>query len=254
MEPRSSLGPAQAGSGPVPSAARSGSRDPQARVGGDPLEPEPAVPELIVADRRWHALVPGSGRVVARAARLGGGAGSVLLTTDSAVRRLNARHRGQNHATNVLTFETAPGMAGGNIVLAFGVVRREARAAGRHAAHHLAHLVLHGALHLRGHDHHGAGEARRMELREAWLLHRMGVPNPWRVAGAAAESTGMEARRGGAAPRRGGAWEAMHRVRGAGLQGTGDVLSGRTKPGCFVLRGETNRGAGRGRVLPGVTR
>ncbi|MGI4975503.1 MAG: rRNA maturation RNase YbeY [Janthinobacterium lividum] len=138
------------------------------------------MPEVIVADRRWHALVRGSGRIVARAAQLGGGAGSVLLTTDRVVRRLNARHRGQDHATNVLTFEAGPGTAG-DIVLALGVVRREAGAAGRRASHHLAHLVLHGALHLRGHDHHGAGEARRMEMREAWLLHRMGVPNPWRV-------------------------------------------------------------------------
>ncbi len=136
-------------------------------------------PELIVADRRWHRLVPGARLVVARAARLGGGAGSVLLTTGGAVRRLNARYRGRNASTNVLTFEAAVGEPGGDIVLAFDVVRHEAQAAGRRPAHHLAHLVLHGALHLRGHDHHGAGEARRMELREAWLLARMRVPNPW---------------------------------------------------------------------------
>ena len=209
----------------------------------------PIAPEVIVADRRWHALVPKSGRVVARAARLGGGAGSVLLTTDSEVRRLNARHRGRNHATNVLTFEAPPGMAGGDIVLALGVVRREARAAGRRAAHHLAHLVLHGALHLRGHDHHGAGEARRMELREAWLLHRMGVPNPWRMAGVTAGSTGAE--RGGAATPSAGAWAP---TRGGDGVGVGGVPRGMTRPGWSVLRGGTNRGFGQGRVLPGVTR
>ncbi len=182
---------------------------------------EAVVPEVIVADRRWHALVRGSGRVVARAARLGGGAGSVLLTTDQAVRRLNARHRGENHATNVLTFEAGPG-TDGDIVLALGVVRREAAAAGRTAAHHLAHLVLHGALHLRGHDHHGAGEARRMELREAWLLHRMGVPNPWRVGARTAGAGGIAAR-------------------GAGVPSGG--LAG---PGFRALRGGTERGAVRG--------
>ncbi len=259
MEPRSSLGPAQAGSNRAPAAAGSGGRDPQACVDADPLEPGPAacgagVPELIVADRRWHGLVPGSGRVVARAARLGGGAGSVLLTTDLAVRRLNARHRGQNHATNVLTFEAAPGTAGGDIVLALGVVRREAAAARRQAAHHLAHLVLHGALHLRGHDHHGAGEARRMELREAWLLHRMGVPNPWRVGRAAAGSAGPGAGRGGAAAMRGGARMPRQGAGGAGPRGVGHVLSGVTESGCSVPRGVTDRARGRGRVLPGVTR
>ncbi len=213
MEPRSSSGPASAGPGGGTAA-----------VGVS--VPEVPVPDVIVADRRWHALVRGSGRVVARAARLGGGAGSVLLTTDRAVRRLNARHRGEDHATNVLTFEAGPG-TGGDIVLALGVVRREAGAAGRRPAHHLAHLVLHGALHLRGHDHHGAGEARRMELREAWLLHRMGVPNPWRVGGRAAgpgiarSETRLGARdvarsgRGAAASgSSGGAMVRIHRVGG----------------------------------------
>jgi probable rRNA maturation factor len=37
--------------------------------------------------------------------------------------------------------------------------------------------VVHGALHLRGFLHDAPGEARRMETR---LLHRLGIPNPWR--------------------------------------------------------------------------
>ena len=98
-----------------------------------------------------------------------------MLASDLTVRRLNARHRGRNKPTNVLTFGS------GDIVLALGVVRREARAQGRRAAHHLAHLVVHGALHLQGHDHDDPADARRMEMEEARLLHRMGVPNPWRA-------------------------------------------------------------------------
>ena len=76
----------------------------------------------------------------------------------------------------VLTFAT------GDVILALGVVRREARAAGRRPSHHLAHLVVHGALHLQGHDHGLPGDARRMEMAETRLLHRMGVPDPWRTA------------------------------------------------------------------------
>lgn len=98
----------------------------------------------------------------------------MVLASDREVKRLNARHRGRNKPTNVLTFD------GGDIVLALGVVRREARDAGLRPAHHLAHLVVHGALHLDGHDHHNAGETRRMEMAEARLLHGIGVPNPWR--------------------------------------------------------------------------
>jgi probable rRNA maturation factor len=44
----------------------------------------------------------------------------------------------------------------------------------------MAHLVVHGALHLRGYDHHEAGDARRMEMAEARILHLLGVPNPWK--------------------------------------------------------------------------
>lgn len=147
--------------------------DPDSRRGPASAGPLDAV--VITADKRWRRLVPGAEAVAVRAARAAGGAGAVVLSSDTAVRRLNARHRGQNKPTNVLTFDS------GDIVLALGVVRREARAAGRRPAHHLAHLVVHGALHLRGHDHNQPGDARRMEMAESRLLHRMGVPNPWRT-------------------------------------------------------------------------
>ncbi len=142
--------------------------------GGQPFGAGP-VP-VLVADPAWRRMVPQVERLAARAAMAAGGVGTVVLASDGAVKRLNARHRGRNKPTNVLTFE------GGDVVLAAGVVRREAAAAGRRTAHVLAHLVVHGALHLRGHDHGGAGEARRMELREARILHGLRVPNPWRRA------------------------------------------------------------------------
>jgi len=139
------------------------------------------VADILVMDRRWHRLVPQLTRLVRRAAAAGGGAGAIVLDRDLRVKRLNARHRGRNKPTNVLTFETPHGMPGGDIILALETVRREAMAAGRRPAHHLAHLVVHGALHLRGHDHHGVGEARRMEMQEARILHGLGVPNPWKA-------------------------------------------------------------------------
>lgn len=134
--------------------------------------------EVIVAEPAWRRLVPRAAAVALRAALAAGAAGTVVLAGDRVVRRLNARHRGRNKPTNVLTY-TAPV---GEIILALGVVRREAAAAARPPAHHLAHLVVHGALHLAGHDHHRAGEARRMEQTETRILHRLGVPNPWKRA------------------------------------------------------------------------
>ncbi len=133
---------------------------------------------VIVAEPAWRRLVPHADSVAARAARAAGAHGTVVLATDRTVRRLNARHRRQNKSTNVLTY-TAPAP---EMLLALGVVRREAEAAGRRPAHHLAHLVVHGALHLAGHDHHHPGDARRMELAEARILHKLGVPNPWKRA------------------------------------------------------------------------
>lgn len=133
---------------------------------------------MIVAEPAWRRLVPRAAALAARAARAAGASATVVLAGDRTVQRLNARHRGRNKPTNVLTYE----MPAPEMILALGVVRREAAAASRRPAHHLAHLVVHGALHLAGHDHLQAGEARRMELAEARILHRLRVPNPWKRA------------------------------------------------------------------------
>jgi probable rRNA maturation factor len=130
---------------------------------------------VILDDPAWRRAIPTVARQVARAAAAGGGAGTVMLSSDRAVRVLNRTHRGIDKPTNVLTFEGS-----GDIVVAYGTVRREARAARRRLSDHLAHLVVHGALHLGGEDHLKVGEARRMELLEARILHRLRVPNPWK--------------------------------------------------------------------------
>ena len=136
--------------------------------------------QVYVADAAWRRMLGDAERVVRRAGAVSSLSGSVVLASDRAVKRLNAQFRGRNKPTNVLTFEpNGPGEIG-EIVLASGVVAREARAAGKSVRAHLAHLVIHGALHLRGHGHEGAGEARRMEMVEARLLGRLGLPNPWK--------------------------------------------------------------------------
>jgi probable rRNA maturation factor len=135
-------------------------------------------PEIIVADPAWHKSIPGARGIAKRAAQAAGMAGTVVLASDRDVKTLNARHRGRNKPTNVLTYELpAP-----EVILALGVVKREAADQGRRAAHHLAHLVVHGALHLQGEDHEHPGDARRMEMAETRILHRIGVPNPWKRA------------------------------------------------------------------------
>ena len=136
---------------------------------------------IMVDDPAWRRAIVQPERIARRVLQRLGSDASVVLASDRVVRLLNARHRGRNKPTNVLTFEPpAPGMAG-EIVLALGTVRREARESGKRPSAHLAHLVAHGVLHLRGHDHHAPGEARAMEMAETRALARLGWPNPWRV-------------------------------------------------------------------------
>ena len=97
--------------------------------------------------------MPRAETLAARAMCATGHRGVVVLADDRTVHRLNARDRARNKPTNVLTYEpSGPGLPG-QIILAAGVVRREAIAASRRPAYHMAHLVVHGALHLAGHDH-----------------------------------------------------------------------------------------------------
>ncbi|HEY1856734.1 rRNA maturation RNase YbeY [Acidocella sp.] len=129
----------------------------------------------MVTERRWHAHVRDIPRLVARAMQEADCDADVVLTDDRTIKQLNARDRGKNKPTNVLTYEQPA-----EILLGLGVVRREALAAGKSVAAHLTHLLIHGALHLQGHDHHHVGDARRMEAEEAKLLARLGVANPWK--------------------------------------------------------------------------
>ncbi len=131
--------------------------------------------DLMILERRWHGYVRDVAAVVRRALRAAGCGADVVLTDDRTIKRLNGRDRGRNKPTNVLTYEQPP-----EILLGLGVVCAEARAAGRSVAAHLTHLLIHGALHLAGHDHHRAGDARRMEAEETKILARLGFKNPWK--------------------------------------------------------------------------
>jgi probable rRNA maturation factor len=105
---------------------------------------------------------------------------AILLTDDASVRDLNARFRGQDKATNVLSFP-APQASGslGDIAVAFGVTAREAQAQGKPLAAHLQHLVVHGVLHLLGYDHLEDAEAEAMEAEERRILAGLGVADPY---------------------------------------------------------------------------
>lgn len=109
---------------------------------------------------------------------------SLLFCDDAAIRRLNADWRGQDKATNVLSFPAGGGALPGvrllgDIAVAWETTRREALAEGKPPQAHLAHLVVHGLLHLLGHDHETDREADAMEQLERRILERLGIADPY---------------------------------------------------------------------------
>jgi probable rRNA maturation factor len=115
---------------------------------------------------------------------------AVMLTDDAGIRALNARWRGHDKATNVLSFPAAPpgGHAPvgahamrllGDIVIAYETAAREATAEQKPFTHHLAHLAVHGFLHLLGYDHESDDDAEAMERLERAILAQLDVPDPY---------------------------------------------------------------------------
>ena len=91
---------------------------------------------------------------------------TVAIVADGRVRVLNRQYRGKDQPTDVLSFPAGePGQLG-DVVIALGVARRQARAAGHSVATEFRVLALHGLLHLLGYDHESdGGQMRRIERR-----------------------------------------------------------------------------------------
>jgi len=116
---------------------------------------------------------------------------SLLLVSDSGIRRLNREFRGKDQATDVLSFPQleparepkhdlaaampdAPPLALGDIVISIDTARRQARELGENISGRIRSLLIHGMLHLLGYDHEGSmAEARRMFAREHELAALM---------------------------------------------------------------------------------
>ena len=116
---------------------------------------------------------------------------SVRLADDEEVQALNAKWRGRDKPTNVLSFPMADAqelattatvdseLMLGDIILAHGVCEREADAKQIPIERHAAHLMVHGTLHLLGYDHEDDAAAADMEAREVRALARLGIADPY---------------------------------------------------------------------------
>jgi len=108
-------------------------------------------------------------RLLQDAARALGVSGEValVLTRDQAMRALNARYRGKDKPTDVLSFPGPGGTVGlGDIVVSVDTAERNARRLGRSLQRELDVLALHGFLHVLGYDHEtDDGTMDRLERR-----------------------------------------------------------------------------------------
>lgn len=130
---------------------------------------------------------------------------SVALVSDADMRRMNRAFRHVDKATDVLSFpygggnsrSGGPESSGevghdnrilGELAIALGVARRQARAEKHSLSMELRVLALHGLLHLLGYDHErDSGQMHRLEER---LRRRAGLPASLtgRAAGASGRS------------------------------------------------------------------
>jgi probable rRNA maturation factor len=105
---------------------------------------------------------------------------TVRFVDEAEGRELNARYRGKDTPTNVLSFPYAPPpeMAG-DLVVCAPVVLREAAEQGKAPEAHFAHLIVHGMLHLQGYDHESDADTASMEQKEREILAVLGYPDPY---------------------------------------------------------------------------
>jgi probable rRNA maturation factor len=132
---------------------------------------------VLISDERGRAarcrgLAAWLARVAPARAR---GVVSVALVTDRRMRALNRRYRQKDAVTDVLSFpanvEPLPSSVSsvvysflGDVVIARGMARRQAKAARHSESTELRVLALHGLLHLLGYDHErDAGRMQRVE-------------------------------------------------------------------------------------------
>ena len=99
---------------------------------------------------------------------------SILLVSDTRMRRLNDSYRGKDRPTDVLSFPQGGGVVG-DVVISLDTARRQAREGGWSLSRELRQLLAHGILHCLGHDHDDPRAARRMAAAERRLLGGEGM-------------------------------------------------------------------------------
>jgi probable rRNA maturation factor len=138
------------------------------------VDPDSRRLRVTVTDGRGHSIRDeGLARWLASVApaRVRGDV-AIALAPDARVRALNRRYRRKDSATDVLSFPADDALQLGDIVIATGVARLQARRLGHSYRTELRILALHGLLHLLGFDHEAESDRGRMARVEARLRRK----------------------------------------------------------------------------------
>jgi len=107
---------------------------------------------------------------------------SLIITDNEEVRALNARYRGVDAPTDVLSFADgsvipatgAPYL--GDVVISYPRAKAQAESGGHPVEWELCLLAVHGVLHLLGHDHAKPSEKALMWSAQSEILNSLGCP------------------------------------------------------------------------------
>lgn len=141
-----------------------------------------------------RALVAIAGRLLAAVGEQDASL-SLTLVGDRAIRTINREHRGQDRATDVLSFpldvsDQSQGFDGrgqtperllGDVVISVDTARRQAAEYDAALQDELYRLLIHGILHVKGFDHIAAADRRVMEREERRLAAAISLPWPYEV-------------------------------------------------------------------------
>jgi len=107
---------------------------------------------------------------------------SLIITDNAEIQALNARYRGMDAPTDVLSFSdgtTVPESSTiylGDVVISYPKAKAQAESSGHPVDWELCLLTVHGTLHLLGHDHAKTSEKERMWAAQSEILHSLGCP------------------------------------------------------------------------------
>jgi rRNA maturation RNase YbeY len=101
---------------------------------------------------------------------------SLALVGDPEIRKLNAKYRGKNYPTDVLSFpaEDLPGPIRllGDVVISIDKMRAQAKERGRPFKEEVTILLIHGIVHLLGYDHERSARDARIMARLERKIYR----------------------------------------------------------------------------------